>query len=62
MSRNRYTVILLVRRNLIDQLNQNIEPAASCSRYGNHFSAVFERLSSMSLSSSIKVLTSLNWR
>lgn len=73
---------MLVRRNLIDQMNQTLSllpgcakeenltdltletdrPAASCNRYSNHFSAVFDRLSSMSFNSSIKVLTSLNWR
>ena len=35
-------------------------PAHRLSRCGNHFSAGFERLSSISFSSSMKVLTSLN--
>ena len=35
-------------------------PAPRSNRCGNHFSADFERLSSISFSSSIKVLTSLN--
>ena len=71
---------LLVRRNILDQLNQTLAvcrpvprptawqtsrwrrsaPAPRSNRCGNHFSADFERLSSISFSSSIKVLTSLN--
>ena len=35
-------------------------PAPKSNRRGNHFSADFERLSNISFSSSIKVLTSLN--
>ena len=37
-------------------------PANRPGRSGNHFSAGFERLPSISFNSSIKVLTSLNWR
>ena len=37
-------------------------PVPRLPRCGNHFSAGFERLSSISFSSSMKVLTSLNWR
>ena len=71
---------LLVRRNILDQLNQTLAVLPPCAeadsladlemetqractrsnRCGNHFSADFERLSSISFSSSIKVLTSLN--
>lgn len=72
---------LLVRRNILDQLNQTLAvvaalvprltawqtsrwrhsaPAPKSNRCGNHFSADFERLSNISFSSSIKVLTSLN--
>lgn len=73
---------LLVRRNILDQMNQTMAvlppvprrtvwriwrwrrsvPAHRSSRCGNHFSVGFERLSSISFSSSMKVLTSLNWR
>ena len=73
---------MLVRRNLIDQMNQTLSLLPGCAKEENltdltletdraccqlqqiqqSFSAVFDRLSSMSFNSSIKVLTSLNWR
>lgn len=80
--RDSVLLALLVRRNIIDQLNQTMTVLPPCAeadsladlemetqracaqiaRCGNHFSAGFERLSSISFSSSMKVLTSLNWR
>ena len=71
---------LLVRRNILDQLNQTLAVLPPCAEADSladlemetqraytqieqvrqSFSADFERLSSISFSSSIKVLTSLN--